>query len=72
LNLLSLNVHWVADAGAALVALSMGSVADGIPEAVVDIAGPTWGRHLLAGVKLLGAVGLILTYLGKPRTVKPA
>ena len=71
MNLLALNVHWVADLGVTMTAFAMGTAADGIPDAVADLLGPVAAKKILAAIKILGALGLGMTYFGRPRTVKP-
>ena len=72
MNLLQLNVHWVANVGALLVAAALGINADGIPEALTEVLGPGPERKVMAWVRLLGLLGGAMAYLGKPKTVKPA
>lgn len=67
--LLALNLHWVADAGAAIVVASAAVHTDKVAQALTDLFDPNVARKVQAISTLTALVGAAMAYLGRPRTV---
>ena len=67
--LLSLNKTWIANTGATLVGVGVAYNAANLKDPLASVIGSIATAKVTAIVNLLSAIGLAMTYLGKPATV---
>ncbi len=67
--LLSLNKAWIANTGATLAGVGVAYHVANISDPLASLIGSVATTKVTALVNLLSAIGLAMTYLGKPATV---